>query len=115
MLFKPGERVRYEGQDRDKFGLKAGMEGEVVRCFRDSVDVYYKDLQRLVHFKDFHMRTSLKRMPPEDTKEKESRSPRKIMRLIAWVVLILVIAMIMISILKLEFSEPLKSQLLKLL
>lgn len=106
MVFKPGERVRYDGRGKEKIGLKAGMEGEVVRCFHDSVDVYYNDLRRVVHFKDFHMRTSLKRLPPAGTAQQASSPPRRrTFGLIAWVMLIIAIGVITITLSNSLFPE----------
>lgn len=99
MLFNTGERVRYDGRGMEKLGLKTGMEGEVVRCFQSSVDVFYNDLGRVVHFKDFHMRTALKRLPPVNVEQKKESEPRreKIIILIALVVLIVAIGIIIIT------------------
>ena len=62
MLFRNEERVRYEGQGLEKIGLVSGMEGEVVSCYRESVEVFYYDLKRTVHHKDFDMKMCLKKV-----------------------------------------------------
>jgi hypothetical protein len=61
MSFKIGERIRYEGQDIEGPGLKPGMDGEVVRCYPSSIEVYYYDLKRIVHHKDFDIKINLKK------------------------------------------------------
>jgi hypothetical protein len=92
MLFKPGDRVRYDGRDMDKLGLKFDMEGEVIRCYQDSVDVHFSDLQRVVHLMDFHMRTSLKRIPAITAAKKgEAKSSAMRMRTFGLTALILLI------------------------
>jgi hypothetical protein len=77
VLFKTGDRVRYDGQSMDKLGLKAGMEGEVVGCLPASMDVYFTDLQRVVHLKDFHMRTSVRRLAPQKAAAKKEKRGKK--------------------------------------
>jgi hypothetical protein len=62
MSFKIGERIRYTGKDMERTGLKMGMDGEVVRCYPTSVEVYYYDLKRIIHHKDFDMKICLKKM-----------------------------------------------------
>jgi hypothetical protein len=62
MSFKIRDRIRYEGQDVEKTGLKSGMEGEVVRCYPTSIEVYYFDLKRSLHHKEFDMKIYLKKM-----------------------------------------------------
>jgi hypothetical protein len=59
MSFKIGDRIRYEGKDVEKTGLKPGMDGEVVRCYPASIEVYYYDLKRIIHHKDFDLKIYL--------------------------------------------------------
>jgi hypothetical protein len=62
------------------------------------VDVYYDDLQRIVHLKDFHMRTTLKKMPAIATAKRERSSPGiRIVGLIAGIVLIAAMVMLFIK------------------
>lgn len=62
MSFKMGERVRHEGKDIERTGLKPGMDGEVVRCYPASIEVYYYALKRVIHHKDFDMKIYLKKV-----------------------------------------------------
>ena len=61
MTFRIGERIRYEGQDNENTGIRSGMDGEVVKCHPESIDVYYYDLKRTLHHKDFDMQICLKK------------------------------------------------------
>jgi hypothetical protein len=61
MSFRIGQRIRYEGQDSERLGLRSGMDGEVVRRYPESVEVYYYDLKRTINHKDFDIRMCLKK------------------------------------------------------
>lgn len=112
MSFKPGDRVQYDGQDTDRLGLKSGMEGEVVHCFKQGVDVYFSDLRRVVHLMDFHMRTSLKRMLPKSTATKEEKrsGTRRIRKLVGLIAFVILIIAIIIFILKFKYPEILQEK-----